>query len=272
MSYKNKLALLGGSRVREKPFPQYPLIGEEEKRAVLEVLKSGNLSTFSASTAGFMGGKKIQEFERNFADYFGAKHAIAVNSATAALHCALASIGCGPGDEVIVPPYTFTATATSVLMHNSIPIFSDVDPKTFCLDPKLLEEKINTKTKAILPVHLLGHPADMEMIMEIARKNDLTVIEDNAQSPGAKIDGRYAGTIGDLGIFSFQETKNIAVGEGGMIISDNDELAQRCRMVRNHGEVIIQGKKREYLSNIIGWNYRMTELEAAIGIEQFKKV
>jgi len=271
MALNKKLALLGGRPVRRKPFPKYPVLGKEVEKAVLQVIRSGNLSTFSASPSGILGGKNIQKFEKVFAEYHRVKHSIAVNSATAGLHCALAAIGCGPGDEVITTPYTFTSTATSILMHNSIPIFCDINNKTFCLNPDLLEKLITKKTKAILPVHLLGHPAEMNKIMKIARRYKLFVIEDCAQAPGARINGEVVGTIGHLGVFSFQETKNISIGEGGMIITNDDKVAERCRMLRNHGEVIVEGKKRGYLSNIIGWNYRMTEVEAAIGIEQFKK-
>jgi len=270
---KEKLAILGGEPVRKKPFPPYPVIGEEEIAAVNDVMKRGHLSSFAASTGPeFLGGRKIREFEEKFAEYHGVDYAIAVNSATAGLHISLAAAGVGPGDEVIVPPYTFTSTATSVLMHNAIPVFVDVDPKTYCLDPAKLEDAITPFTKAIIPVHLLGHPAEMDSIMRIANEHGLTVVEDCAQSPGAKYKNKLVGTIGDLGVFSFQETKNIMTGEGGMVITNDPLLAERCRMVRNHGEAVIKGKSRSYVSNIIGWNYRMTEIEAAIGIEQLKKL
>ncbi len=268
-----KLAILGGEPVRREPFPPYPVIGQEEIDAVNEVLKSGNLSSFAASAGPkFLGGRKIREFEENFAKYHCVNHAIAVNSATAGLHVALAAAGVGPGDEVIVPPYTFTATATSVLMHNAIPVFVDVDPRTYCLNPEKIEAFVTPSTKAIIPVHLLGHPAEMDTILKLASEHDLVVIEDCAQAPGAKYKGRLVGTMGDAGVFSFQETKNMMTGEGGMVITKDSEFAERCRMVRNHGEAIIEGKKRSYLSNIVGWNYRMTEIEAAIGIEQLKKL
>lgn len=268
-----KLAILGGEPVRKEPFPPYPVIGQEEIDAVNEVLKSGNLSSFAASVGPkFFGGRKIREFEGNFAKYHDADYAIALNSATAGLHVALAAVGVGPGDEVIVPPYTFTATATSVLMHNAIPVFVDVAPMTYCLDPTKIEAAITPSTKAIIPVHLLGHPADMDAIMKLACEHGLAVIEDCAQAPGAKYKGKLVGTMGDAGVFSFQETKNMMTGEGGMVITKDAELAERCRMVRNHGEAIIEGKKRSYISNIVGWNYRMTEIEAAIGNEQLKKL
>ena len=267
----NTLALLGGKPVRTKNFPKYPALDDAEKNAVLAVIESGNLSTFSTIGSGIHGGQKIQTFEKNFAEYFGSKYALAVNSATAGLHCALAAAGVGPGDEVITTPYSFTATASCILMANAIPVFADVDPLTYCIDPKEIEKKITDKTKAIIPVHLLGHPANMDEIMQLAKQHNLIVIEDCAQAPGAVYKNKKVGTIGHIGVFSFQETKNISVGEGGMIITDDAELTERCRMIRNHGESIIQGKDRKYLSNIVGWNYRMTELEAAVGIEQLKK-
>ena len=272
ISTLSKLALLGGKPIRTKPFPAYPVIGEEEKQAVMEVLDSGQLSTFSASRQGFLGGRKIQAFEAAFAEYHGIRHAIAVNSATSGLHAAVAACEVGPGDEVIVPPYTFTATATAVLHHNAIPVFVDVDPVTFCMDPAQFDKAITPRTKAVIPVHLLGHPADMDAILAIARRHHLKVIEDCAQAPGARYKGRLVGTMGDCGVFSFQETKNMATGEGGMVITNDPDLAERARMIRNHGEAVIAGEPRKYLTSTIGWNYRMTEIEAAIGIVQLKKL
>jgi dTDP-4-amino-4,6-dideoxygalactose transaminase len=248
-------------------------MGEEEKRAVLEVLESGHLSTFSACAGpSFLGGKKIRQFEEDFAAYHGVRFAIAVNSATSGLHVALAAAGVGPGDEVIVPPYTFTATASSVLMHNGVPVFADIDPHTFCLDPTKVATRITRQTKAIIPVHLLGHPAEMNSFTRLAKEHGLRLIEDCAQAPGATYKGSLVGTMGDLGVYSFQETKNIMTGEGGMVITDDEELAERCRMVRNHGEAVVDGKPRAYLANLVGWNYRMTEMEAAVGIGQLKKL
>lgn len=269
-----KLALLGGKKVRKDPFPPHPIIGEEEKRAVREVLDSGKLSTFIAQPGEhFLGGQKIRQFEGDFASYHGVRHAVAFNSATSALHAAVVGCGVRAGEEVIVPPYTFTSTATCALMHNAIPVFVDVNPDIFCMDPARIEEAITPRTRAIIPVHLFGNAADMDAIMAIAEKHNLKVIEDCAQAPGALYKGRYVGTIGDCGIFSFQESKNIMTGEGGMLITDNEEIADVARMVRNHGEVILESQKqRTYRSDILGWGYRMTELEAALGIEQLKKL
>ena len=251
---------------------RWPMLDQEEEDAVVEVIKSGALSTFSASLDDdFYGGKNIRAFEREFADFFGAKDAIAVNSATAGLHCALAACGVGPGKEVITTPYTFTATATSVIMHNAIPVFADVDPISFCLDPEAVEKAVTPYTVALLPVHLYGHPAPMDELIVIAKEHNLKIVEDCAQAIGAKYKGKSVGLIGDIGVFSFQETKNMPVGEGGMIITNNDELADRCRMIRNHGEHLLDGKPRDYITSIVGWNYRMNELEAAVGRVQLKK-
>lgn len=269
-----KLALLGGERVREKPFPPHPVIGEEEKRAVMEVLQSGKLSTFIAHPGeSFLGGEKIRQFEREFASYHRVKYAVSFNSATAALHGAVVAVGVKAGEEVIVPPYTFSSTATCALMHNAIPVFVDIKADIFCIDPAGIEQAITPRTRAIIPVHLFGHPTDMNEIMVIAKKHGLMVIEDCAQAPGAIYKGKHVGTIGDCGIFSFTETKNITTGEGGMLITNDDGIAEIARMIRNHGEVILESQsQRTYRSDILGWNYRMTEMEAAIGIEQLKKL
>lgn len=269
----NVLAILGGRPVRKRPFPAYPVIGKEEKKAVLSVLEAGHLSMFAASAGPqFLGGPKIREFERAFLKYHKVKHAVSVNSGTAGLHIALASLGIGPGDEVITTPYTFTSTATAILMHNAIPVFADVDPATFNLDPRKVKKAITKRTKALIVVHLLGLPAEMDEFINLAKEHHLGIIEDCAQAVGAVYHNRLVGTIGDAGVFSFQETKNIATGEGGMVITDDSRIVRKCRMLRNHGEIILEGKPRDYLSNMVGWNYRMTELEAAVGIEQLKKL
>ena len=268
------LAINGGSKIRNKPFPKHPIITNEEKNAVMDVLNSGNLSTFIASPgSNFLGGQKIREFEDKFADYIGTKYAVAFNSATSALHAAVVAVGVNPGEEVVVPPYTFTSTATCALMHNAIPVFSDVLSDIYSLDPKKLQSVLSPLSKAIIPVHLFGHPCMMDEIMKFARDNGLKVIEDCAQSPGAMYKGNKVGTIGDCGVFSFQETKNMMTGEGGMLVTSDEEIAKYARMVRNHGEVLLPtDKTRSYKSEILGWGYRMTELEAAIGIVQLKKL
>jgi len=268
------LAIKGGPRIRTKPFPKHPIIGDEERREITSVLDDGNLSTFIASSGeNFLGGEKIREFEKNFSQKIGTKYGVTFNSGTSALHAAIVSVGVKPLDEVIVPPYSFTSTATCTLMHNAIPVFSDVKNDIYCLDPKKLPNVLSDLTKAIIPVHLFGHPCDMDEITSFAKKNNLKIIEDCAQAPAAQYKGKNVGTIGDCGVFSFQETKNIMTGEGGMLLTDNEEIANIARMVRNHGEVILpEQKNRTYRSEFLGWGYRMTELEAALGIAQTPKL
>jgi len=270
----SKLALFGGTPVRSKPFPPHPIIGDEEKRAVLEILDSGRLSTFIAAPGEhFLGGKKIKEFERKWADHHGVKYAVSFNSATSALHAAVVAAGVQPGEEVIVPPYTFTSTATCALMHNAIPVFADVDEEVYGLDPTAVEQAITPLTRALIPVHLFGHPANLDEIMELAHKHNLKVIEDCAQAPGARYKGQLVGTIGDCGVFSFTETKNVTTGEGGMLITNDEAIAEAARLIRNHGETTLEGQTaRTYSSTMLGWCYRMTEIDAALGIVQLGRM
>ena len=267
-----KLALLGGEKVRTKPFPfpPYPIIRQEEKDAVLKAMDDGVLSGFFVSPNEFLGGKHVREFEQDFADYLGVKYAVAFSSATAALHAAVVSVGVKPGEEIITSPYTFTSSATCALMHNAIPLFADIEPETFCVDPRSVERSITPLTRAVIPVHIFGHPAQMDEIMDIARKHRLKVIEDCAQAPGAIYKGRKVGTIGDCGVFSFVESKNIETGEGGMLITNDDKIAEIARYVRNHGEAIADIMGWSQYSDIVGYNYRISELEAAIGKVQLR--
>ena len=268
-----KLALLGGQKIRQKPFINTAIIGKEERRRVLEVLDSGVLSGFVAKAGdNFLGGKQVKELEALTKAYFRSKYAISVNSATAGLHAAIGACGIGPGDEVIVPPYTMSASATTILMLNAIPVFADIEEDNFCVDPKKIEAAITVKTKAIVVVHLFGHPADMDHIMKLAKEHDLRVIEDCAQAPGAVYKEKLVGTIGDIGVFSLNQHKTITCGEGGFAITDNEELALRMQLIRNHGEVIVEDMKMSGIDNMIGYNYRMTELEAAVSIGQFNKL
>ena len=269
-----ELALLGGSKVRTTPFPPHPIITDREKKAVLQVLEEGSLSTFIAAPGEhFLGGARIRRFENEFAEYHGARYAVAFNSGTAALHAAVAGVGVQPGEEVITTPYTFTSTATCALMNNAVPVFADVQADTFCLDPQAVERAINPLTRAVIPVHLFGHPADMASIMAVARKHNLKVIEDCAQAPGATYKGQKVGTIADCAIFSFQESKNMMTGEGGMLITDDEHIAEVARLIRNHGEAVAETMShRTYASEILGYGYRMTEFEAAIGQVQLQSL
>lgn len=269
----HKLAIKGGNPVRTKLFPAYNTIGEEEKRAVMKVLDSGNLSQYlGAWSDDFFGGPMVKAFEKSWSEAFGVKYSVSVNSNTSGLFTAIGAIGIQPGDEVIVSPYTMSASAIAPLVYGGIPVFADIDPANFCMDPRSIESKITPRTKAILVVHIFGHPADMDSIMAIAQKHNLKVIEDCAQAPMGKYKGKYVGTIGDLGIFSLNYHKHIHTGEGGVIITNNPELAERCQMIRNHAENVTAPKEVKDLTNLIGYNYRMTEIECAIGKEQLKKL
>jgi perosamine synthetase len=268
----NTLALFGGTPVRNKPFPPFPVLGKDEHDAVLDVLREGRLSMFIASPGEFFGGgKRIQRFEQEFAEYHGVKYAVAFNSATAALHAAVVGVGLEPGEEIITTPYTFTSSATCALMHNAIPLFADVDRESFNISPASIKQTITPLTRALIPVHLFGNPAPMDEILKIAKESGLKVIEDVAQAPGARYNGRLCGTMGDCGVFSFQETKNMMTGEGGMLITNDERITEVARLIRNHGEAVAHTMtKRSYASETLGYNYRMTEFEAAIGRVQLK--
>ncbi len=270
---KSVLAINGGTPVRTKLFPAYNTIGEEEKKAVMKVLDSGNLSQYlGAWTHDFLGGPTVRKFEEAWSSAIGVSHSISVNSNTSGLFTAMGAIGIQPGDEVIVSPYTMSASAIAPLVYGGIPVFADIDPASFCMDPKSIESNITSRTKAILVVHIFGNPADMDSIMAIAKKHKLFVVEDCAQAPMGKYKGKNIGTIGDLGVFSLNYHKHIHTGEGGVITTNNADLAERCQMIRNHAENVTQPKGVTDLTNLIGYNYRMTEIECAIGIEQLKKL
>jgi dTDP-4-amino-4,6-dideoxygalactose transaminase len=268
-----KLAIKGGTPVRTQLFPAYNTIGEEEKRAVMKVLDSGNLSQFlGAWHKDFYGGPTVQQFEKNWATAFGSKYAISVNSNTSGLFTAIGACGINAGDEVIVSPYTMSASALAPVIYGAVPVFADVDYDNFGLNPESVEKCITPRTKAILVVHLFGNPAKMDEIMSIARRHNLMVIEDCAQAPMSTYKGKPVGTIGDIGIFSLNYHKHIHTGEGGVLITNNDDLAERIYLIRNHGENIIEPKGVQNAFNTHGFNYRMTEIEAALGIEQLKKL
>ena len=268
-----KLAINNGKSVREKPFPAHKTVGKEEKEAVLRVLDSGILSKYLGCWhEDFNGGPEVQALEREWADYFGVKHAIAVNSCTSGLYSAVGAIGVEPGDEIIVTPYTMCATATAPLIFNAIPVFADIEEDYFCLDPKSVESRITPLTRAVLVVDIFGQPYDVEAINAIAKKHGIYVIEDTAQAPGAKYKDRYAGTLGHIGVYSLNYHKHIHCGEGGIVVTDNDELAGKVRLIRNHAEAVVDGMGMNDLVNMSGFNFRMTEIEAAIARCQLKKL
>jgi len=268
-----KLAINGGTPIRTKLFPAYNTIGEEEKKAVMKVLDTGNLSQFlGAWHKDFYGGPTVQQFEKNWAIAFESKYAISVNSNTSGLFTAIGALGIKPGDEVIVSPYTMSASALAPIIYGAVPVFADIDYDNFGLSPESIEKCITRRTKAILVVHIFGNPAKMDEIMAIARKNNLYVIEDCAQAPMATYKNKFVGSFGDIGVFSLNYHKHIHTGEGGVIVTNNDNFAERSYLIRNHGENIIEPKGIKEAFNTHGFNFRMTEIEAAIGIEQLKKL
>ena len=267
------LAIDGGTPVRRRPFPSYNTIGDEERRAVLQVLDSGVLSQFiGAWGPDFLGGPRVRALEAAWAGYFGVRHAVSVNSATSGLYAAVGAAGVGPGDEVIVSPYTMSASATAAIVYGAVPVFADIDPDTFCLDPASVRARITDRTRAIIGVDLFGHPADWRGLRTAAGARPIVLIEDSAQAPGAKVGDRFAGTLADIGVFSLNYHKTIHSGEGGVVVTDDDRFADRLQLIRNHGEAVVKAKGDEDLVNLVGYNYRMTEIEAAIALEQLKKL
>lgn len=235
-----------------------PIIGKEEIKAVTQVLRSGQLAQ----------GPVVKKLESNFSKLCGSKYAIATNNGTSALHTTLHVLGVGPGDEVITTPFTFVATANSILMSGAKPVFIDIDENTFTINPKLIKSAITKKTKGIIAVDLYGQPADYAAINEIAKKHKLFVVEDAAQSIGATYNGKTAGNLADIACFSLYASKNIISGEGGIITTNNKSLDKKSRIFRHHGQDGV--KKYNYLE--LGYNYRMTDLQAAIAIEQLKRI
>jgi len=270
---KNKLAVLGGSKTINTAFKLYNPIGEEEKQAAMEVLETGVLSKFlGAWHEGFYGGPKVQQFEHDWAAYFAVKQAVSFNSLTSGLIAAVGAIGIEPGDEVIVSPWTMCASATAILHWNAIPVFADIENETFNLDPQSVETNISPYTKAIIVTDIFGHSADMRALLSIADKYGLKVISDTAQSPGAYYHGKYAGTLAHIGGFSLNYHKHIHTGEGGVLVTDDDNYAEKMRLIRNHAEAVVGDKGETDLSNLLGYNFRLGEIESAIGIEQLKKL
>ena len=232
-----------------------PQMGEEEKQRVWEAMASGLLAQ----------GPRVRELEERFADFIGAGHAVATSSGTTALHLALLGHGIGPGDEVITVPFTFIASANSVLYTGARPVFVDIDERDFSIDPALIEAAVTERTKAIMPVSRYGQPADMEAVSQIAQRHGLALVEDAAQAHGAAIGEKKSGTWG-IGAFSFYPTKNMTTGEGGMLTTDDAELADRVRLLREHG------LKVRYHHDVVGYNFRMTDIAAAIGLAQLPKL
>ena len=289
-----KLAILGGEPIRKKSFRSLPSVDDEELDLVVALMKKGDFSKFVGSPVegtrellrkksleldfaddsfNFLGGDYVRRFEAEWSRLIKADYCISVNSATSGLTAALLAAGIEPGDEVITTPYSFTATATSILLANAVPVFCDIDPETFCISPNSFKKSITPYTKCAIPVHWCGNAGDFDEIMKIAGKYNIKVIEDAAQAPVTMYKGRYLGTYGDAGVFSFNQPKNIMTGEGGMIVTKDLRIAEKCRLIRNHGESIPTDEDSDdYISNVIGCNFRLVEILAAIGYVQAKKV
>ena len=255
-----KLAIKGGTPVHTTGWPGWPVRDEKEIEALTDVVNSGVWGH----------GPKVKEFEQKFAEYMNAKYGVCVNSGTTSLIVPLVAAGVGPGDEVIIPPYTFIATATAVLSANGTPVFADIDPSNYCLNPESVEQVITDKTKAILTVHLGGCPTDMDAMMEIARKRNLIVIEDASHSHGTRYKGKGVGALGDMGGFSFQSSKNLNCGEGGITLTNDRAFYDRC--VAHHSVRRLPSDAIGKVDDIVGTNFRMTEFQAAILLAQFERL
>jgi perosamine synthetase len=257
-----ELAVNGGPKTRTAPFPPWPALSAEDGAAASEALRSGQLTQLT--------GAYVRDFERRFAEWHDIDYCVATSSGTTAIQTALAALGVGPGDEVIVPAHTFIASATPVLHQGATPVFADVDERTFCIDPESVRERMTDRTKAMIAVHLNGHPCDLGALLEVTAQRGVAIVEDAAQAHGAEYRGRKVGTIGRLGCFSFWEDKIITTGgEGGAVITYDDELVERMRRFRHHGEGPIEGE-RAYYHLDLGYNYRMTSMQAATGLVQLR--
>ncbi|MHB0878615.1 MAG: DegT/DnrJ/EryC1/StrS family aminotransferase [Anaerolineae bacterium] len=259
------LAIDGGTRVvPQGTVKSWPPLEQVDRDAVMAVFDSGHLHGTSAPRA--------LELQEKWAQYVGTKYCLVTNSGTAALHMAVAGAGIGPGDEVITTAFTFWSTAAAILHHNAIPIFADIDPLTYTIDPALIEERITDHTRAILPVHIHGMPADMDPILDIAKRHNLIVIEDACQAHGATYKGRKTGSIGDIGAFSCNRSKNLSGGEGGLWTSDNEVYYRQAAMLREFGEVVLADKPREYNAFGLGWMYRPHEFVNALILAQLERL
>lgn len=269
----NRLAILGGKRTVTPRIGTHNTIGLAEQIAVNKVLRSGVLSKFLGTWSDdFYGGKKVQEFETLAREKFNAKHAISVNSWTSGLIAAVGAIGIAPGDEVIVTPWSMSASIAAVLHWGGIPVFADIEPKEFNIDPTKVRELVTPRTKAILAADIFGRSANLSELMKIAEEFNLKIISDTAQSPGARTGERRAGTIAHIGGISLNYHKHVHTGEGGILFTDDDELAFRMQLIRNHAESIVAGSGETNIANLVGFNFRLGEIEAAIGIEQLHKL
>lgn len=268
----SELAILGGKPAVRGELKPFCTIGDDERRLVGEVLDSGMLSGFYGSWGDkFLGGPMVRRLEADWMAAFNCKFAVTVNSNTSGLMAAMGAVGISPGDEVIVPPYTMSATAMAPLIWGGVPVFVDIESDTFCLDVNKVREAITERTKAILVVNLFGHPARLAELRALADERGIFLIEDNAQGPFAAENDQYAGTIGHIGVFSLNVHKHIQTGEGGVCVTNDPDLAQRLQISRNHGENVVEPLGRNNIVNLLGFNFRMTELTAAVGVAQLAR-
>jgi perosamine synthetase len=283
----SKLVIDGGSAVRDTEFKSKPYITEKMKSKVLELMEEKQFSKFIGSPVPgtldyltmksvdvaqikdvmtFLGGPSVRAFEAEWSKVHRCDYSITVNSATSGLTTAFMACDIGPGDEVICSPFSFTASATSILSANAVPIFSDIDPETFCLSIDSVKDSITESTKAIMPIHWNSNAGNLDEILSVAKERGLKVIEDAAQTPNMLYKGKHLGTHGDVGVFSLNEPKNIMTGEGGVIVTNNENIARKCRLIRNHGEAIVDDSFSDEMAfNIVGANYRLVEILAEIG-------
>jgi perosamine synthetase len=290
----NQLALLGGTAVRQVPFRSLPRVDEREMEAVQAAIRDGVFSRFVGSNLpgtrealrksseelraekgafSFLGGPNVRRFEADWSRLHEVPYAVSVNSATSGLTAILMAMDIGPGAEVITTPLSFTATATAIVAAQAIPVFADIDAETFCLDADSVERCINPSTKAILYVHWCGNAGDFDRVLKVAQKHGIPVIEDAAQAPGTVYQGKPLGTWGAAGVFSFSEPKNVMTGEGGMIVTSEVAIAEKCRLIRNHGEAIPDlDDSDEFIRNLVGYNFRMVEIVAAMGWVQTERL
>ena len=260
-------------KIRTSPFPLYNPIGEEEALAAAEVVRTGMLSDYIGRHGDkFRGGQRVRELERRWAEHHQVKHAISFNTATSALIAGMGALGILPGDEVLVIGYSMCISATAPLFYDAIPVFVDIEEDCFCMDPQSVIDRITPRTKAILPVDLFGQSSDMIALMEIAKKYNLKVICDASHVPGCTYNGGFAGTFSDIGVYSLNQHKIIHCGEGGIAVTNDDELALRLQLIRNHGEAAVEEMGYTNLTNMVGGNSRLPEIEAAIATEQLKKL
>jgi len=291
---KQKLVIFGGKPVRTNEFRSRPFITEDAIGRVVSLMREGRLTRFIGSPVhgtneiiglksseienldydfSVLGGKSVRKFENEWSKIHHVDYAVAVNSATSGLTAAILALDIEPGDEVICSPFSFTASATSIIAANTIPVFVDIDIDTFCLSPISAEKAVSHHTKAIMPIHWNSNAGELDSIISLAKTKGLKVVEDASQSPGMIYKGKYLGSHGDVGVFSLNEPKNIMTGEGGMIVSNDKDIAVKCRLIRNHGESIVDDNSPiEMLTNCVGYNFRMLEILAEIGSDQLKHI